>query len=131
MLAKIGIRPVIDGRQFGIRESLEEQTMIPSVTHSINDDVNYSTTDQVFLLNATEANRYFNTDDDRICTLTAYAEAQGALNFWWLRSNNSRCAYLRDYVSYDGSIGRHESVDSNDTAVRPVLWIDLGSLDIR
>lgn len=27
MLAKIGIRPVIDGRQFGIRESLEEQTM--------------------------------------------------------------------------------------------------------
>ncbi|MGN1109222.1 MAG: L-fucose isomerase, partial [Oscillospiraceae bacterium] len=27
MLAKIGIRPVIDGRQFGIRESLEVQTM--------------------------------------------------------------------------------------------------------
>lgn len=27
MLAKIGIRPVIDGRQFGIREDLEEQTM--------------------------------------------------------------------------------------------------------
>ena len=27
MSAKIGIRPVIDGRQFGIRESLEEQTM--------------------------------------------------------------------------------------------------------
>lgn len=27
MLSKIGIRPVIDGRQFGIRESLEEQTM--------------------------------------------------------------------------------------------------------
>ncbi len=27
MLSKIGIRPVIDGRQFGIRESLETQTM--------------------------------------------------------------------------------------------------------
>ena len=27
MLSKIGIRPVIDGRQFGIRESLEVQTM--------------------------------------------------------------------------------------------------------
>lgn len=27
MYPKIGIRPVIDGRQFGIRESLEEQTM--------------------------------------------------------------------------------------------------------
>ena len=27
MSVKIGIRPVIDGRQFGIRESLEEQTM--------------------------------------------------------------------------------------------------------
>ncbi len=27
MLTKIGIRPVIDGRQFGIRESLEVQTM--------------------------------------------------------------------------------------------------------
>lgn len=27
MLPKIGIRPVIDGRQFGVREDLEEQTM--------------------------------------------------------------------------------------------------------
>ena len=27
MLSKIGIRPVIDGRQFGVRESLEEFTM--------------------------------------------------------------------------------------------------------
>ncbi|HRV24807.1 MAG TPA: hypothetical protein P5046_06260, partial [Sphaerochaeta sp.] len=26
-LPKIGIRPVIDGRQRGVRESLEEQTM--------------------------------------------------------------------------------------------------------
>ena len=24
---KIGIRPVIDGRQFGVREDLEQQTM--------------------------------------------------------------------------------------------------------
>ena len=25
--AKIGIRPIIDGRRFGVRESLEEQTI--------------------------------------------------------------------------------------------------------
>lgn len=27
MYPKIGIRPVIDGRQFGVREDLEQQTM--------------------------------------------------------------------------------------------------------
>ena len=27
MYPRIGIRPVIDGRQFGVREDLEEQTM--------------------------------------------------------------------------------------------------------
>jgi len=41
---KIGIRPVIDGRRKGVRESLEEQTMnmAKSVAHFISDELFYS-----------------------------------------------------------------------------------------
>ncbi|MBE6855987.1 MAG: L-fucose isomerase [Ruminococcus sp.] len=44
MYPKIGIRPVIDGRQFGIRESLEEQTMglANSAKELIEANVRYS-----------------------------------------------------------------------------------------
>ena len=33
-LPKIGIRPVIDGRRMGVRESLEEQTMNMAVSYT-------------------------------------------------------------------------------------------------
>ena len=50
MLAKIGIRPVIDGRQFGIRESLEEQTMQLALTLAAGKPIPRETyvPDQVF-----------------------------------------------------------------------------------
>ena len=46
---KVGIRPVIDGRQGGVRESLEEQTMnmAKSVADLISSELKYSNGDPV------------------------------------------------------------------------------------
>ena len=46
---KVGIRPIIDGRQGGVRESLEEQTMnmARSVAELISSELKYSNGDAV------------------------------------------------------------------------------------
>ncbi len=98
------------------------------------------TNDKVFLLSETEANGYFVHEyASLMCAPTAYAEAQGA-NFdsgyktasgeyacrWWLRSPGSgqRLAACVNY-SYADTIGY--AVNLSNRAVRPALWINLGS----
>ncbi len=115
------------------------QQMVSSSTVTADNNPNYSTspgnstTDQVFLLSITEANKYFSPDSARQCKGTAYCYALGAYKasngncWWWLRSPgiNSRGAAL---VSYGGSVYNYgTSVDYDYDAVRPALWISLGS----
>ncbi len=118
------------------------QELIPSVSVSADKNPEYSTnpgnatTDKVFLLSITEAEKYFTSDEDRKCVPTAYAIAQGAYTsssytkgtcWWWLRSpgyDQGRAAYV-DYfgsVYYTGSYVDHVRV-----CVRPALWINLDS----
>ena len=120
--------------------SKSERAMIPSVTVSADKNPSYSTspgnstTDQVFLLSITEVNNYFSSNSARQCQGTAYCYAQGAYTnssngncWWWLRSSgydSSSAAFVYD----DGSIFEFgNSVNYDNYAVRPALWIDLGS----
>ncbi len=121
------------------------QAMIPSVSVSADENPSYSTspgnstTDQVFLLNITEANKYFNSDSSRQCQGTAYCYyAQGAYKgkngdcIWWLRSPG----YSSDLVAivdYGGSVIIGDSVydysnhvSHDGVAVRPAMWINIG-----
>ena len=123
--------------------SKEEQALIPTVAVSADKNPDYttnpgnSTLDQVFLLSAPEAQRYFSSDEARKCVPTAYAIAQGAYTsnsysavsastcFWWLRSpgNNSQKA---SGVLIDGSIRSiGHDVDCELDTVRPALWVAL------
>ena len=119
--------------------SERERAMIPSVTVSADKNPRYSTspgnstTDQVFLLSITEVNKYFSSHSARQCQGTAYCYAQGAYKadngncLWWLRSpchDSNAAAYVRDSgnVNEDGFL-----VNCDINAVRPALWIDLGS----
>ena len=90
-----------------------------------------NTEDKVFLLSYAETEKYFNSDNDRICKTSAYMNTQrtnaneGGNCGWWLRSPGffiNRAAI----VSSDGSLGSFNSVDGKD-AVRPVLWVNLES----
>ena len=100
---------------------------------SYSTDPGRNTTDKVFLLSITEANKYFGSDDARQCAGTAYCYAQGAYKndkngncWWWLRSPgfHSFCAAI---VGNDGDIDNGPGVNIDISAVRPALWINLDS----
>ena len=111
--------------------SHEEQAMILSTT---TESANKK--DRVFLLSMDEAWEYFSSDSTRQCQGTAYCYAQGAYKTgnghcaWWLRSPvcySGQAAYVYDgnLRSYYGEYSCY--VDNDDIAVRPALWINLGS----
>ena len=119
--------------------STDEKSYIQSTTVTADKNPSYSTspgnntTDKVFLLSINEVNKYFGSDSARQCQGTAYCYAQGAYNvsngncWWWLRSpgcDSDRAAA----VDRDGSVYYlGDAVDDDYDAVRPALWIDLGS----
>lgn len=116
-----------------------EQATIQTTTVTADKNPSYSTspgkdtTDKVFLLSIADESMYFNSDSARQCKGTDYCYAQGAYKnsngncWWWLRSpgqNSDRAAY----INYGGSvydIGIYVNIDM--IAVRPALWINLGS----
>ena len=119
-----------------------EQGMILTATVTADKNPEYSTNpgkdtkDKVFLLSITEANKYFASDSARQCAPTAYAIAQGAWKsdsyttsegkaacWWWLRSPG----FLRDWADGVDNVGSVSedgfSVNYDDNAVRPAMWI--------
>lgn len=124
--------------------SAEEQALIQCTTVSADINPDYSTnagsatTDKVFLLSITEAEKYFTSDEARMCVPTAYAKAQGAntsdiyeiasgeaVCWWWLRSPGSN-QYYAAAVDDDGSVYCDHNVISSLGCDRPALWINLG-----
>ncbi len=123
--------------------SAEEQAQIQSTTVAADknpffDNINpgNATTDKVFLLSITEAEKYFSFAKDRKCIPTAYAIAHGAYVHaknegtcrWWLRSPGGTQNYAA-YVFIDGSSGCYGSYVAYDAiGVRPALWLDLNTI---
>ena len=92
-----------------------------------------ATTDKVFLLSIDEAEKYFSSDDARMCQPTAYAVENGAskhdngTSLWWLRSPG----YFQDLAAFVASVGLvgypGECVNYDYVCVRPALWVNLES----
>ena len=139
------LRKWLNGTFLNAAFSEEERAMIPSVSVSADKNPSYSTspgnstTDQVFLLSIKEANKYFSSDEARKCAPTDYAVAQGARTsdsskvygraacWWWLRSPGSYSNHAARVYS-GGSVDDYGiSVSDDGYAVRPALWINLGS----
>ncbi len=133
------LRKWLNGTFLDAAFSESERAMIPSVTVSADKNPSYSTspgnstTDQVFLLSITEVNKYFSSHRARQCQGTAYCYAQGADKAnngncrWWLRSPGNNSNYAA-FVDYDGCVyGSGYYVTYDENAVRPALWINLGS----
>lgn len=93
------------------------------------------TVDKVFLLSATQAERYFTNKSSRTCKATQYAKQRGVWispnngnASWWLRTIGDRqdCASTIESdgdIYYTGSL-----VHSANPAVRPAIWVDLSSV---
>ena len=125
------LRKWLNGTFISNAFSHEEQAMILSTT---TESANKK--ERVFLLSMDEAWEYFSSDSTRQCQGTAYCYAQGAYKTgnghcaWWLRSPvcySGQAAYVYDgnLRSYYGEYSCY--VDNDDIAVRPALWINLGS----
>lgn len=124
--------------------SISEQNIIVETTVPAdknpehNTNPGYDTQDNVFLLSIPEAERYFITEDARMCSPTNYAIAQGAYTYtadstngrvscnWWLRTPGYE-QWKVTRVSTNGSFYYYDSCFSEDLAVRPALWINIES----
>ena len=118
----------------------EEKAMIPYTSVKVDKADNIyanhgsNTSDKVFLLSATEAKLYFETNEDRKCFATEYAVSKGAYvneetgNCWyWLRTPGwAPMAYCQTNVNHKGEVSMvGDSVEHTDNAIRPVIWVGL------
>ena len=125
--------------------SSDEQTLIPETNVSAGNNPEFNTNpgnatkDKIFLLSINEVNKYFSSDDERMCAATDYAKAQGAYIsdddtvggkgacWWWLRSPGGD-QYSAARVDSDGSVYcRGSNVHFGSVSVRPALWISVES----
>ena len=112
---------------------LQKKTVSPDKNPKFLTSPGNETQDKVFLLSIDEAEKYFGSDKDRVCSLTAYAAErfsdmnEGSPFFWWLRTPGSGPT-LAAYVSEGGSVDTAGFSQFDGTlGVRPALWLRIGS----
>ena len=112
----------------------EEQEIIQTVTVTADDNPSYKTEagndtqNKVFLLSIQEAERYFLSDEARVCEPTPYAFTGRTTEFadtggwWWLRSPGN-CGIYAARVAPDGRVDHDGGHERNTEGIRPVVWI--------
>lgn len=85
-----------------------------------------TTRDKVFLLSINEAEKYFSSDEARMCeqAMDERTIASGKGIWWRLRSPGKGSNYAA-VVHGDGSIGYDGLHVKNSVDVRPAVWIEL------
>ncbi len=90
------------------------------------------TQDKLFLLSVAEAKQYFGViklneyNFAALISSTPYAATKRASSYWWLRSpgwTEFNAAFVNPYGALESSM----SFSAGNFAVRPALWLDLGS----
>ena len=119
----------------GERKMIVQTNVIPDGKWDGSSD--YNTTDKVFLLGITEANKYFSSDEAKKCVPTEYAIAQGAYTSddysadgkatcgWWLRSRGYNSDMAIDVYRNGRIYDAGTDVEIGQNGVRPALWINL------
>ena len=119
-------------------EEQQEMILLADILNEDNEEFGTvggeNTQDQIFLLSIKDAEKLFDSDEDRMVKATEYAVEQGAYIsegygertcVWWLRSPGCLSNYAA-YVYVDGSLFYlGHGVSLVDFCVRPALWINL------
>ena len=80
-----------------------------------------------------QVTNYLSTNELRQCEATNYAISKGAymssdnICKWWLQFDEN--SNLTHCVAVNGGINRRIGVNHDDVAVRPVIWVNLNSID--
>ena len=98
----------------------------PTDSQSVED-----VSDKIFLLSYSEVEKFFKDANDRKCTVTEYAKAQGASTningfcYWYLRSRGQNTT-LAELVYADGSTNSSlNTVAYQNDCVRPAMWVSI------
>ena len=85
------------------------------------------TNDKIFLLSLDEAEKYFSSDEDRVCIATRYVtliskdvNAEDGCT-WWLRTPGRNEGYV--IIRASGGIGSYGSWFNYQEIVRPAMWV--------
>ena len=119
------LRRWLNGTFINSAFSAEEKKAI-STEKLIN--IGRSTEDKVFVLNLSEAERYyFSNNEDRVAECTSIAQARGGTGEWWLRSAGTETA-SEATVDAEGNVNKAgKPVNSMEVTVRPAMWVNLES----
>ena len=101
-------------------------------TKKRDSDEYYSTKDKIFILSEEEINKYYPTNDDRVCHVTESLQQSGASDptYWWVRSPASPTSEkgLASVVTSNGTILEKEhDVNDENIAIRPAMWLKTDS----
>ena len=136
------IRDWLNNDFLNVAFSVDERALIPVVNVSadknpFNDrNAGSGTQDTVFLLSVEETQKYFDSDDARMCIPTDYALENGADRYtayptgdkstclWWLRSPGAYPNYAA-VIGFDGDASGVGDFCQWVNGVRPAIWIDL------
>lgn len=110
-------------------KSYIQMTTIPAQKKLKYDtDPGNNTQDKVFVLSSIEAVDCFRSSSDQQCMPTAYAVANGAVNYedgkcwWWLRSPSGVQEGAETFGSKNGHV-----VNAQTVTVRPAMWVKFDS----
>ena len=84
-----------------------------------------------------EVKTYFDDDEARICSVTAYGKTQGPEGvpvgreydgacLWWLRTIGIAGIYAGSVYEHGGYNPYGDYVDAGNRCIRPAMWIELG-----
>ena len=125
---------------FGIghRKMIQDTTVTADENPKYSTDPGNITTDKVFILSISEAEKYFSSDGERRCKPTRYAIANGAQVFgefddtcwWWLRTPGKvQQLFGQNHYTLirgDGSVRIEGDLMTSDLGcVRPAMWITI------
>ena len=141
------VRSFLNETFYNTAFSTTEQKYILSSTVEADKNPKYGTidnqirktTDKVFILNITEANKYYSSDETRRCSASDYAIAKGVkasdtysingkpTSTWLLRTPGGS-ASLITCVGQSGGFGDYYGISAGvDCGIRPAVWIDIRS----
>lgn len=117
--------------------STAEKSIISMETVPADKNPNYdtdpgdATLDKVFCLSINEANKYFNSDCERVCDITAYADSKNVISakggcVWWLRTPGFYQTQTAIIFS-GGDIYELGAYSESNSNVRPAMWINIES----
>ena len=121
----------------GFSKQDQKRILETKVTADSNPDykteVGKETKDRVFVLSIDEAEKYFSTNDDRVCVPTTNAKYnEGASGvpgqdgcMWWLRTpgeseSKTALVHITGAISFEGFYSDQKSI-----VVRPAMWVSL------